>query len=78
MNYSRAARFLADATSGRLSRRQVLETGLTLGIATPILTSLWQAAPASAASHPASDVSLVPALQDGGSGALSLLITIGT
>ncbi|MFT4040745.1 MAG: ABC transporter substrate-binding protein [Thermomicrobiales bacterium] len=52
MPNSRLATFLADANAGRLNRRQVLATGLTLGVATPLLTALWQGAPASAAAAP--------------------------
>jgi hypothetical protein len=37
MTDSRIARFLADASSGQLNRRQVIERGLALGVATPVL-----------------------------------------
>ncbi|MFN8590852.1 MAG: ABC transporter substrate-binding protein [Thermomicrobiales bacterium] len=62
----RVARFLADATSGRLSRRQMLETGLRLGVATPIITAAWEATPARATGNPASERVLpVPAAMQG-------------
>jgi peptide/nickel transport system substrate-binding protein len=42
-------RMLADALAGRLSRRQALETGLRLGLATPAIAALVAATPV----HPA-------------------------
>ena len=78
MKDSRIARFLADASAGRLSRRQVIERGLALGVATPLLTSLWQAAPAAAAPASPAPQPLLPAAQEGGSGTFTVLITVGT
>ena len=43
------ARLAANAAAGRLTRRRVLETGLRLGIATPLLTAIWDSTPTSAA-----------------------------
>jgi peptide/nickel transport system substrate-binding protein len=77
MTDSRIARFLADASSGRLNRRQVVERGLALGIATPLLTTLWTAAPAAAGPVAPEPARLLPAPQEGGS-TFSVLITVGT
>jgi peptide/nickel transport system substrate-binding protein len=45
----RIARLAADAAAGRLTRRQVLETGLRLGVAAPLLAAIWESTPARAA-----------------------------
>jgi hypothetical protein len=47
---SRLSRYFSDVRQGKMSRRAVLTRGLQLGIATPLLTELWMAAPTSAAS----------------------------
>jgi hypothetical protein len=49
---SRIARFVALASGGALSRRQVVETGLRLGLATPIITALMASAPEATAASP--------------------------
>jgi len=41
--------FLASATAGRMSRRQVLERGLGLGVSTTMLTTLYMNAPEASA-----------------------------
>ena len=49
MQASRLTRYFNDVQQGRMSRRAVLSRGLALGVATPVLTGLWLAAPSSAA-----------------------------
>ena len=71
----RLADLLAQARAGRLSRRHLLETGLRLGLASPVIVGLLEAVPASATS-PA--VGARPArLQESG-GVLTVLISDGT
>ncbi|MFM9108785.1 MAG: ABC transporter substrate-binding protein [Chloroflexota bacterium] len=78
MNHPQLSRFLSAASAGRLSRRQVVERGLALGVATPLLERLWQAAPvASAPSAPAPSPARRRA-QEGGSGSFTALISVGT
>jgi peptide/nickel transport system substrate-binding protein len=75
VNDPRIARLLADVAAGRKSRRQALALGLRLGLATPVLTTLWQSAPASAApavSNPRSR-SLPSALQDQATGTFTIV-----
>lgn len=78
MDDRQIGRLFAAASAGRMNRRQVLETGLRLGIATPVLTALAAAAPARAATHPTSAPRRLPQRQEGGSGTLTLLISVGT
>ncbi len=74
----RFARLAAEVRGGRLSRRQVLETGLRLGLASPVILGLIEAAPASAAPSRVAAATR-PAAQDGeGSGTFTLLISGGT
>ena len=40
MTDNRKAAFFRQALSGRMDRRQVIETGIKLGVATPLLTAL--------------------------------------
>jgi len=76
MANSRVSRFVEDARAGRLSRRQVLETGLRLGVATPLLTALFANAPEAAAAPRRAPLF---ARQDGGAGGtFTVIITIGT
>src|SRR5262249_32181872 len=49
MTKARLLQFARDAHSGRLSRRQVLETGLRLGLATPAIGALMAVAPEASA-----------------------------
>lgn len=48
MTDHRVAQFFNDVAAGRLNRRQALSLGLRLGIATSILSQLWQSLPATA------------------------------
>jgi len=71
----RVTRLFGAARAGALSRRQVLEAGLRLGLASPVIMALMAAAPAGAAptrSAPA------PAQAGGSSGTLTILISAGT
>jgi peptide/nickel transport system substrate-binding protein len=52
MSDPRVARLMADVAAGRLNRRQTLALGLRLGVATSVLTSMWQAAPTVASVAP--------------------------
>jgi peptide/nickel transport system substrate-binding protein len=69
------------ARAGSMSRRQLLETGLRLGLASPVILSLIEAVPRGVAAAPVNPPSLVTApgtAQDGSSGALQVLLTAGT
>jgi peptide/nickel transport system substrate-binding protein len=69
------------ARAGSMSRRQLLETGLRLGLASPVILSLIEAAPRGVAAAPVNSPSLVTApgtAQDGSSGTLQVLLTAGT
>jgi peptide/nickel transport system substrate-binding protein len=64
-----------------MSRRQLLETGLRLGLASPVILSLIEAAPRGAAAAPAPPSALAvgqSAAQEGSSGTLTILLTSGT
>jgi peptide/nickel transport system substrate-binding protein len=64
-----------------MSRRQLLETGLRLGLATPVIMSLIEAAPESASAAPTSPLARTAApdaAQDVSSGRLTILWTSGT
>jgi peptide/nickel transport system substrate-binding protein len=81
MEASRVDRLFALARAGRLSRRQLLETGLRLGLASPIILSLIEAAPRSVGAAPGNSLSVVTAprtAQEGSSGTLQVLLTAGT
>jgi peptide/nickel transport system substrate-binding protein len=52
MDDSRVDRLFAQARAGRMSRRQLLETGLKLGLASPLILSLIEAAPEPAVAAP--------------------------
>lgn len=80
METNHADRLMRMAKSGGMSRRQLLETGLRLGLATPVIAALVDAAPKPAAAAPAPE--LAPqatwsALQES-SGNLIILLTSGT
>ncbi len=80
MELNHSERLMRLAKSGGMSRRQLLETGLRLGLATPVITALIDAAPKSAAAAPAPGVAHMSpstALQES-SGNLILLLTSGT
>jgi peptide/nickel transport system substrate-binding protein len=78
---ARVHRLFSLARSGRASRRQLLETGLRLGLASPVILSLIEAAPKGAAAAPAAPATLPArrvAAQDGSSGTFTILLTSGT
>ncbi len=80
MKDSRVDRLFSLARAGQLSRRQLLETGLRLGLATPVIASLIETAPSPAAAAPAVPSAPSPdrvAAQDGSSGTLQILVTAG-
>ena len=72
------AAFFRHALSGRMDRRQVIETGLKLGVATPLLTAI-AAMPAVVSASPGSRPA---AVRTGGqeidSGTLTVLFEGGT
>jgi peptide/nickel transport system substrate-binding protein len=81
VNDSRVNRLFSLARSGHMSRRQLLETGLKLGLASPVILSLIESAPRSAAAAPAApDARLVRTgiAQEGSSGTFTALLTSGT
>jgi peptide/nickel transport system substrate-binding protein len=81
MEASRVDRLFALSRAGRLSRRQLLETGLRLGLASPVILSLIEAAPRSVGAAPGNSLSVVTAprtAQEGSSGTLQVLLTAGT
>jgi peptide/nickel transport system substrate-binding protein len=81
MEDARVHRLFSLARAGRLSRRQLLETGLRLGLASPVILSLIEAAPRSAGAAPAAPASRSSAqgaVQDGSSGTFLILLTAGT
>ncbi len=80
MNDPRVDRLYALARGGRASRRRLLETGLRLGLASPVILSLIDAAPRTtlaAPAQPGTATRFIPAAQEGSSGALTVLITVG-
>ncbi len=78
MASTREAAFIRDALSGRLTRRQILEIGLRLGVATPVIGALMANAPKAAARPWQGRTPLRAARQDSSSGTLTLIITAGT
>jgi peptide/nickel transport system substrate-binding protein len=80
VNDSRVNRLFAVARSGQMSRRQLLETGLKLGLASPVILSLIEAAPRSvsaAPSVPDAHLMRTGAAQES-SGTFTTLLTSGT
>jgi peptide/nickel transport system substrate-binding protein len=80
VNDSRVNRLFAVARSGQMSRRQLLETGLKLGLASPVILSLIEAAPRSVSAAPSvPDARLMRtgAAQES-SGTFTTLLTSGT
>src|SRR3954451_2593653 len=77
MSFPQTDRFIRESLTGGFSRRQLLENGLRLGIATPMLTALLAAAPeVSAAPRPG----LAPfrsGFQDADSGTFTAIIERG-
>ncbi|MDQ3781046.1 MAG: ABC transporter substrate-binding protein [Chloroflexota bacterium] len=78
MDDRQIGRLFTSASLGRISRRQLLETGLRLGIATPMLTALYAAVPTAATASVASAPGRLPTRQAGDSGTLTILISVGT
>ncbi len=75
MNDPRIVRLTDLASQGRLNRRQLVETGLRLGLATPAIAALVAAAPVSVAAAPAPSPLR---RQDAASGTFTVLISDGT
>jgi peptide/nickel transport system substrate-binding protein len=74
-------RLLKLARSGRVSRRQLLETGLRLGLASPVILSLIEAAPNASAAPSVTTPAAAPraaAAQETSSGTFTVLLTSGT
>ena len=76
MSDQRFSSLLAQVSAGKLSRRGVLETGLKLGVATPALLALIEAAPAGASAVPTTGHQSLLA-QDDSLGTLMVLIQGG-
>jgi peptide/nickel transport system substrate-binding protein len=76
MSDKRISSLLAEIRSGKLSRRGVLEAGLKLGVATPALMTLMDAAPAGASGLPAPG-NRVSLAQEDSPGTLMVLIAGG-
>lgn len=77
MNDPRVSSLLRAALSGRLTRRQVLETGLGLGLATPVLAALVAAAPEASAAPTGSAAPRLARAQAGNSGSFTVLFIGG-
>lgn len=77
MKDSAISELVRGATSGRMNRRQVLERGLALGIATPLLTALVTSAP-DASAAPIAATRITPALDQESSGTFTAIIEDGT
>ena len=80
MEDARVSRLYSLAHAGHMSRRQLLETGLRLGLASPVIMSLIEAAPRSAAAAPTSSAVDFDRLstQNESSDKLVILLTSGT
>ncbi len=81
MSIDHADHLLKLAKAGRATRRQLLETGLRLGLASPVILSLIEAAPRSTVAAPAAPVAPEPLgerAQEASSGNLVVLLTSGT
>lgn len=80
MNDTHVNRLFALARAGQLSRRQLLEIGLRLGLATAVIQALVEVAPRTASAAPTTPdttVNLGQAVQNGSSGTLQVLTTTG-
>jgi peptide/nickel transport system substrate-binding protein len=77
MNDPRLVQLARDAFSGRLSRRRVLEAGLRLGLATPVIGALMAAAPEASAAPSRPGKMNRGANQDGG-GTFTIIVIGGT
>jgi peptide/nickel transport system substrate-binding protein len=81
MKDPRESQLFSRARAGCMSRRRLLETGLRLGLASPVILSLIEAAPKSALAVPGQTASLPStskAVQEESSGTLTVLWTSGT
>ena len=81
MEDPRVDRLFSLARAGRLSRRQLLETGLRLGLASPVILALIEAAPRSLGAAPGNSLSVATAprtAQEASSGTFTVLLTAGT
>lgn len=81
MNDSHVERLYGLARSGKVSRRQLLETGLRLGLASPVILSLIEAAPRAAAAAPApvsNEAAVANPAQAQNGGDFVILLTSGT
>src|SRR5215212_10578589 len=81
MKDPRESQLFSRARAGCMSRRRLLETGLRLGLASPVILSLIEAAPKSALAVPGQAASLPStskAVQEESSGTLTVLWTSGT
>jgi peptide/nickel transport system substrate-binding protein len=81
VNDARVDRLFSLARAGHMSRRQLLETGLRLGLASPVILSLIEAAPKTASAAPVAPASLSAgsaAAQETSSGTFTILLTSGT
>ncbi len=77
MHNPRAARLLADALAGRITRRQALTLSLRLGLASPVIAALMAATPEdSPASSPRTTGARLPRAQEG-SGTFTVVIPSG-
>lgn len=74
MTDPRLARLAADVDRGKLSRRQVLERGLKLGLATPAIISLMSKAPEALAAPQPGTRPFATMAQDGSSGTFTAII----
>ena len=61
-----------------MSRRQLLETGLRLGLASPVILSLIEAAPRSVSAAPANSSAAIRTAQEESSGTFTVVLTAGT
>jgi peptide/nickel transport system substrate-binding protein len=78
MDDSAIRQLFAEAGRGRLSRRQVLETGLRLGLATPVIAAVIATVPDRASAAPRVGPNRLPRSQSGSGNAFTVLISVGT
>ena len=72
MGSSEISRFLSAAASGRLSRREVLERGLGLGVSSALIMSLMERAPEAVAAPNARQKSFLSVNQDDDPGTVTI------
>src|SRR5215204_5527265 len=73
MDDPRVSNLFAQARQGRISRRDLLETGLRLGLATPVIMALMSAAPDVSAAPAPSTARRLPRPQDGSGGTFTYI-----